>query len=142
MLEKKTLHLLDISSQDLEEYNMNPEAKIKEFRASLKQKINYFEKKGAANKISDSVLKENQISYYFKQSLMDLENNRLEGMEIRKIIAKIKRKGNGKEAGAREIIDKFKNSLKTNDQQWRLVTDFMSELFEQVMQTMDRKDVR
>ena len=140
MLERKTINLLDLNPQDLDEYTQNPDQKLKDLKTSLKEKINFLQKK-CLYKESSSAINEDQMLYYFKQGLSDLENNRSEGIELTKILNKVKHQNKAKGEGSRELLDKFKTSLKTNDQQWKLVTDFMTELFEQAIQCMARKDV-
>ena len=141
MLEYKTLGLLNINSMDLDEYARSPETKLKELSLSLKDKIHYLQKKVLTDKDTTSPIKEDQRLYYLKQSLMDLENNRQEGFELHKLLHKVNQRDKEKDCGTRELLEKFRNSLKTNDNQWKLVTDFMTELFEQNAQSMVQKDV-
>lgn len=141
MIDKKTLELLNLTTQDIDEYIQNPAGKIKDLKTILKEKIGYLEKRQLSNTDPEPLLSDDQMSYYFKQSLIDLENNRLEGFEIHRLLETMKNKHKGKEHENHDLLEKFKNSLLTNNQQWKLVTDFMGELFEQVMHRMTAKDV-
>ena len=140
MTDAQTLKLLDLTPNALEEYETAPERKLQALKDALKNKIAYLERRAAPASQSEVLLSDDQASYYFKQSLADLESSRLEGFELQRLMEKVRAKG--KDADNRELIDKFGASLATNNAQWKLVTDFMGELFEQMMQRMAAKDVR
>lgn len=139
MTDRETLRLLELTSQNMDDYLASPDSKLRDVKASLKAKIAYLEKRAATSAPPEVLLSDDQASYYFRQSLLDLENSRLEGFEIQRLLEKMK--GKGKEADNRELAEKLSGSMATNNQQWKLVTEFMGELFDQVMQRLAARDV-
>ena len=140
MIDVQTLKLLDLTPRAIEEYLASPSTKLQALKETLKSKIAYLERRTAPVSQSEVLLSDDQSLYYFKQSLADLENSRIEGFELQRLAEKMRIKG--KDDDNRELCDKFHASLANNNAQWKLVTDFMAELFEQMMQRVSAKDVR
>lgn len=139
MIESELFALLGLKTFENELEQKDSEKQLELLQKDLKQQLSYFEKKRATAQKDELNINENQLFYYFNQCIADLENNKLEGIEINKLMNKIKKKSKIKDNEG--LVTKFKNSLKTNSNQWRFLIEFLNQLFGQMSLHLVEKDV-
>ena len=139
MSESDLFALLGLKNPEADAEHRDSDMSIEHLQKDLKQKQNHLEKKLVSSQKDELNINENQLFYYFNQCIADLENNKLEGIEINKLMNKIKKKSKAKETEG--LMSKFKNSLKTNNNQWRFLIEFMNQLFGQMSLYLLEKDV-
>ena len=139
MIESELFALLGLKTFENELEQKDSEKQLELLQKDLKQQLGYFEKKRATAQKDELNINENQLFYYFNQCIADLENNKLEGIEINKLMNKIKKKSKIKDNEG--LVTKFKNSLKTNSNQWRFLIEFLNQLFGQMSLHLIEKDV-